>query len=376
MEFKRHIILSMDYRSKYSGYPTLHMKVRMGTTSEELKKDLSKDWTPDPKDRLYFFPGCSVPRFKVKDKYKVTIKPEYATAAFISPTELKASDDMFDVITNAVGINGNWLMPWLEFIYGEQHHFVIKFKSLFMNCSDYVMIHADHWYKLLHNCPDDATNKMSISNYRRTYWGEDWGIPSFKENSIRGISFYNPVPNSKLDKLNCEIYSQDAILKYLNEDSVIIDAKRYEELRLMASSSDKENIILVMELMANANFKESFVYLLLLLKEFNSKIAERKEVNHVNFRALLNFFNMDPNKIKNIGIETMMSGMKKHKQFTRENVQRISQFFADPKNAFPDTEHFTNGPVLKPEAESMLDDDYVQDDDEVHIPEGEDSFNL
>lgn len=376
MEFKRHIILSMDYTSKYSGYPTLHMKIRMGTTSEELKKHLSQDWTPDPKDRLYFFPGCSVPRFKVKDKYKVTIKPEYATAAFISPTELKASDDMFDVINNAITIDGNYLSQWLAYIYGETHHFVVKFKSLFLNCDDRVIMHQDHWYKVLNYCPDDANIKSSIRKYRQDQWGEDWGCPSLKDKLNRGLSFYNPVPNSKLDRLNCEIYSQDAILKYLNEDSVIIDAKRYEELRLMANSSDKENIILVMELMANANFKESFVYLLLLLKEFNSKIADRKEVNHVNFRALLNFFNMDPNKIKNIGIETMMSGMKKHKQFTRENVQRISQFFANPKNAFPDTEHFTSGPVLKPEAESMLDDDYVQDDDEVHIPEEEDSFNL
>ena len=157
---------------------------------------------------------------------------------------------------------------------------------------------------------------------------------------------------------------------------MVIDEQKYAELRLMANSSDAENIILVMELISNANFEKSFVYLLLLLKEFNSQIkARRKEIGHVNFKALLNFLDLDEKSLVNIDIEMLMTGMKKHKQFTRPNVQRISQFFATNLAAFPETDHFTSGPVLKAEAESLLDDYIIEDEDEIHVPE-QDNFNL
>jgi hypothetical protein len=46
--------------------------------------------------------------------------------------------------------------------------------------------------------------------------------------------------------------------------------------------------------MANCNYKESAVFLLLLFKEhhFVSKMYYSKTKNHVNFKSLLNFFNL------------------------------------------------------------------------------------
>ena len=137
-----------------------------------------------------------------------------------------------------------------------------------------------------------------------------------------------------------------------------------------------------MELMANANYKKSFVYLLLLLKEFKTEISARhKEISHVNFKALLNFLDLDEKKMSYITIEQLTAGMKKHKQFTRSNVQRVTQFFAagqNPEqhsdNGITNTTHFTTGPVLRQDMEHELDDYAVED--EIEIPEEEENFNL
>ena len=266
---------------------------------------------------------------------------------------------MFNVINNCYLVDGTIFGDWLKKVYGKHHHIVVKYKSLLLNCEDNIVMTDDAWDKTGYNCPNDATKAPEGM--------DDW-YTGHSRAEIRTtndyLSFYSPTPTSEINKLTCPIYLQDAIIKLLNENNLVIDEQKYEELRLMANSSDEENIILVMELMANANFKKSFVYLLLLLKEFKSKIiARKKEVNHVNFKALLHFLDLDQRSLGSINIEELMTGMKKHKQFTRSNVQRVSQFFAagqQPEryndNGVTDTEHFTTGPVLRPELEHLLDE--------------------
>jgi len=380
MNFKKYMVLSIDYTGKYRPYEKISIKIKNGITNLMLKEELTDNWVPDKKDRLYFFPGCAVPRFKVREKFNTTIKPEYATAAFISSSGLKASDTMFDVVNQAVLVDGDFLSNWLEFVYGDKHHFVIKFKSLLINCEDDVVVDKLTLYKFKYGCPSDATyDPQGMSSWRRNAHGESTlNVPQSEE-----LSFYSPVVNSVLDKLDCPIYSQDAIIKLLNEDNIVINEKKYNELRVMANSSDAENIILVMELMANVNYKKSFVYLLLLLKEFKTQISARhKEISHVNFKALLNFLDLDERKMSHITIEQLTAGMKKHKQFTRANVQRVTQYFAAGQepgthqdNGITDTTHFTTGPVLRKEMEDQLDDYAIEDDVEIET-EKADNFNL
>ena len=375
MNFKKYIVLDIDTQRKRGSYPTINIRIKNGITNDALSDELEQDWTPDPKDRVYFFPGCAVPRWKVREKFNTTIKPEYATAAFISSGGLKASDNMFDVIQSAVLIDGDYIADWFEGIYGKNHGFVVKYKSLLLNCENQVVLSDDALYKVKYGCPDDAVYPAALRQHRHRKYGENEWAPDIPCSAV--VSFYSPTVNSNLNKLNCQIYSQDAMIKLLNVDNMVIDEEKYGELKLMANSSDEENIILVMELMANANYKKSFVYLLLLLKAFNSQITSRKrEIGHVNFKALLNFLDLTEKSISDINIEMLMTGMKKHKQFTRANVQRISQFFATP-GRFLTTDHFTNGPVLKPEAESLLDDYIIEDEDEIQIPEEQEgNFNL
>lgn len=367
MNFKKYIYIFHEFNSRYDSIQELKINIKKGITPNQLKADLATDWIPDKAERLYFFPGCSVPRFKVRKKFNVTIKPEYATSAFISPSGLQTSDSMFDVYNNVITYNGILFGEYLTRIYGDDYHFVIKYKSLLLNCEDEVIIHDTTYNKIRWGGVINAIYPINLY-----HWVNEQDV--YIESRPPLDAFYCPVPNSDISLLTCEIYNQDAILKIINEDSLIINENKYMELRTMANSSDAENVILVMELMSNADYAKSFVYLMLLLKEFEGKISSRKkEINHVNFKALLTYLSLEPRTINNISLEMLTAGMKHHKQFTRSNVQRITQFFIGTHINFGGD--FEEGPVLKPDLNDTL-DDYMVEEDEIHIPEDKDNDNF
>ena len=76
MEFKKHIVISTPDGAYWKPYDNINIQIRNGITDQIMKNHAEKDWTPAKGDRVYFFPGCTVPRFKVRAKYNTTIKPE------------------------------------------------------------------------------------------------------------------------------------------------------------------------------------------------------------------------------------------------------------------------------------------------------------
>ncbi len=66
----------------------------------------------------------------------------------------------------------------------------------------------------------------------------------------------------------------------------------------MFKSSDKDNHIMAMEIMANSNYVESALYLLLLLEEYGHRIADCNTKNHVNFKSMVSYFGLRVRDIK------------------------------------------------------------------------------
>jgi hypothetical protein len=60
----------------------------------------------------------------------------------------------------------------------------------------------------------------------------------------------------------------------------------------MFKSSDQDNHIMAMEIMANSNYVESALYLLMLLEEYGDKIANCHTKNHVNFKSMVSYFSL------------------------------------------------------------------------------------
>jgi hypothetical protein len=87
-----------------------------------------------------------------------------------------------------------------------------------------------------------------------------------------------------------ELWSEDALLVHVNGDNAVtIDSDMYEQIADMFRSSDSDNHILAMEIMANSNYKDSLLYLEILFKEFEGQIYNSHTKKHVNFKSLLNY---------------------------------------------------------------------------------------
>lgn len=340
----------------------IYFQIRKGFLPNTLKEELSENkWVPSGNDRLYFFPGCTIPRFKIREKFKVTIKPKTATALFISPQNLTSVPDMCDRIPCAT-VPQKVVIEYLNELYGEEHYQTIKIKSILLNCEDDVIIAKDDYHLLYNYCPANVTERWT-----RFYQIEN--SPSiYRLNRHNEWSAFYSFHSNWQNHITVSIYDETEILNIINVDKLIVDKTRYEEFRLMGNSSDPNDKILMMEMMANSDYEKSFVYLLSLLKEFGAKFLgkeTKKATQHVNFKSLLVYFQIK--NLENLTLEECVNIMRKQRKFTRSNIQMITQHFSNHFNS----DFFKQGPVLKPEAEKYLDDDFVTDGEEVQIQDEE-----
>jgi len=92
---------------------------------------------------------------------------------------------------------------------------------------------------------------------------------------------------------NLQICNEQDLLENLNgDDALIISQGEFNQLSEMFKSSDRDNHVLAMEIMANSNYSQSIFYLLRLFKDFHNHIASQKSRNHVNFKSLLSYLSM------------------------------------------------------------------------------------
>ena len=372
MKLKKFIIIN-PLRS--SGYSWSTEDISINIKKGFLKRDIidafnvQNTWTPKSNEKCYFLPGCTVPRFKVREKHSCTIKPEYATSVFMNIKHLDESDNTWSIIDDLCRVPKQIMIDFIEFAYGPTHVHTVKLKALTKNYED-VYMPANTCSSLWTETPDITGKKgKGLKDFRPE------GMEAIDSNRYYHYAYfeeaklYVPYKENIIDKITCDFYSQDELINQVNKGNVVIDGQKYIELCAMADSSDEENLILVMEIMANCDIQKSFIYLLLLLHKFGSQFYYTKEINHVNFKGLLSFLGIAKREIQyTIPLETFTETMKTHNQFNRINVITLTQLYAG-SDYYPST-HFENGPVLKQDVIKDMDDDFiVADYDEIEIPQ-------
>jgi len=97
--------------------------------------------------------------------------------------------------------------------------------------------------------------------------------------------------------LSKTIINPKDIMESMQENETVIDRDYYKQLDNMLKSSDADNHVVAMEIMANSNYTKSCVYLMILIMDNYQAIDNSRTKRHVNFKSLLNYLKLHPSSL-------------------------------------------------------------------------------
>jgi hypothetical protein len=288
---------------------------------------VKKEYTPKMKDKLYFLPGVNIPRVKLKD---------FALNYYIKTVRhVEDADVVFgSKLSNQKVLTRTWetLIRTEDFITCFNH--LVEENKL----DDYTVEKiktALEFYNQSTIITDDRSISIfsDLSLYKSLIVNAGGVLSSNKK-----TSYVKTVEEGYLsDALYLsgkEVYDEAALLKHINgDDAIIIDKEVYNQLEAMLSSSDNDNHVLAMEIMANCKLEESLFYLLKLMGKYSNKLRECKGVNHVNFKSLLSYLGIDKWRMQ-------FSTDEKIRKLMEKNVLTVGMLNALARDEMSDTNNF------------------------------------
>lgn len=264
-------------------------------------------YVPQKGDRFYFLPDVNIPRIKLKDLatnygVKVTRDPENATHIFASKNTINK------VTTRAwyYKIPTSYFKEYAEEYksYMDEQHVENVRQALEFYTEEYVICEHStrvdltdedlpNFSNLTFNPHDETRNSELVYMLDKEYTN--------LFNEIKGKTITDEV--HLLDILN-------------GDDAVVIDAVTFDQLSNLFKSSDTDNHVLAMEIMANSKYKESMLYLGILFKEFQNTMNNTSTKNHVNFKSLLTYFDIKSLNYDTIDLDFIVNKLKNRNVLT------------------------------------------------------------
>jgi hypothetical protein len=250
-------------------------------------------YTQVPYEKYFLMPGTAVPRVKLQNLsvnagIKIVRSPEDADKVFVgknSFSKMSKSGHVYAIEKSLVEayVNSNNLTT--------DSYIIDRLKIALLNV-EHTYIAMDYSARnffsgntvnnqqaLLRNLHDKSPNRLGSSNF------------SYEHYLIE--STYCEMLDKALNSSTLQICNEQDLLENLNgDDALIISQNEFNQLSEMFKSSDRDNHVLAMEIMANSNYSQSIFYLLRLFKDFNEQMASQKSRTHVNFKSLVSYLSI------------------------------------------------------------------------------------
>jgi len=135
----------------------------------------------------------------------------------------------------------------------------------------------------------------------------------------------------------------------------------------MLTSSDLDNRVLAMEIMANSKYKESLIYLEILCYKYGNLMAYSHTKTHVNFKSLIQYLNKYHDL--NTNIDDVVKSLVSKNQFTSENINILLSYASGDILSKGDTNVFTVKSItLNSEYSEKLNENYKYQCIDDYIP--------
>jgi hypothetical protein len=324
--------------------------------NELLLENRINEYLPTKGDKLYFLEGVNVPRIKLKDlalQYGIKTVRDVNDA-----THVFASKN-----TQAKICDGNWF-------------YSIKTEDFKAICDD-TSIHIDDRYREnIREALENYTEDRLLFNYEEAgviRHGDNDALNEHADKIITSNMYYSV--DSEYVKLSeilstHNLYDESAILKHINgDDATIIDESMYEQIHQMFESSDKDNHILAMEIMANSNYTESLLYLEMLFKEHSTAMGNCHTRNHVNFKSLVNYLGKNKTYLST-SLDAIVRSLIEKQVITKDMIDVLMRRYADEIQHSGDSTYFKVKTItLNEDLLKSLNVNYTYEHVEDFIPE-------
>jgi len=263
-------------------------------------------YVPAQGDKIYFLPGVTIPRIKFKN---ICIEHDIKTIRdFTQANIIIGSKKSLDTITESV---------WRYQVPTEMFQ---RYFEEIRSCLD------DYDAEKLNTALEFYTHEsvsLNYSGYSALLNELNEEIPSRYSNQLSYVKeeyielFKNIQSKTIID--------ESSVIVMLNgEEASIIDETMFNYLSNMLTSSDLDNRVLAMEIMANSKYRESLIYLEILCYKHGYLMADSHTKTHVNFKSLIQYLNKNNDLRTNID-EVVRSLVSKN-QFTSENINILLSY--------------------------------------------------
>ena len=293
-------------------------------------------YTPMKGDKLYFLPGVNIPRIKLKDlatKFGIRTVRDVSEANVIFGSS-KTKDKM-------TGYTWKYKIPTT---------LVQLFFETYKNDMD------DYQFSKIDNALEFYTEEYILTDWStaRNFTDNDlpqWNSysqqPQYTDYHSKSRASSEHVHEVNKDYIHLydlikgkEIIDESCLLDQLNgDDAVIIDADMFTQLSTMFNSSDDDNHILAMEIMANSKYKESLLYIEMIFKNHAYTIGQSNTKNHVNFKSLLSYLGKN-NRYIDTNLDDIMESLISKKVLTKDKVDILLKNYAEEINNRGDSTYF------------------------------------
>jgi hypothetical protein len=299
-------------------------------------------YSPSKGDKIYFLPSVSVPRVKFKNvcvEFGVKTIRDVEQANIIFGSKKSISD-----ITT---------YTWTYKCKTEDFKALIK---LYESEID------DHNLEKIETALEFYDNEYVAIDYNLY----DWIINKLPEIKIdsRYSDRLSMVKEEYVDLFNAiqgkEILDEASVINVLNgEDATEIDKGMFDHLSDMFDSSDNDNHVLAMEIMANSKYVESLIYLELLFYRYANKISDRHTKNHVNFKSLVSYLGKDKNYL-GTDIDDIVNSLRDKDQLNPDKLDILLSYTSNDIQQRGDTKYFTVKTIsVTPEILAQLNTNYT-----------------
>ena len=290
--------------------------------SNSLLNIVKEPYVPQEGDKIYFLPGVSVPRVKFKN-----VSVEYGIKTVRDP---KLANVFFGCSRSIHSMTNNlWhyraeVKDFLEFIKVIDHRLDDHTRDVLETALEfYEKDHIGVSWNIM-NCMVATVPNAQVSRHsNRLVYIDD----IYKEEFIRLQSL--------------KIYDESSVIDILNgEEATVIDETMYQHIREMFNSSDKDNHVLAMEIMANSKYTESLIYLELLFHFHASRMMDSHTKNHVNFKSLVSYLNKEMRYLYT-DLDGVVDSLIRKDQFTPDKMEIVMNHLKEVITQTGDSKHFT-----------------------------------